>query len=147
MFTRRTFGFGMGLCILFASRPSKAEGETIPISVTLGSEKPYEFPPDAHFQGKLENERTKGAPVIVTVAVGIVLVSYLVDLVFDIYNRVTNGTVLIDLRDGKVSVHNVPGGTLELIVVSDSGVQNFQRSEISRDVVKAFIEKAIGRKT
>jgi hypothetical protein len=117
----------------------------VKISLTIAAKEPYQLPPSVDFEGTSQTNQTKGAP-IVTIVVGLVLVSFLVDLVLDVYNRITDGTIILDLRDKKVSIHNIPGASLELIVVTDTGVQHFARGDISRDVVNAFLTKALGRK-
>jgi hypothetical protein len=134
-----------GLCIIPSTSALTQEAK-IPFRLTIAAKEKYDIPTDAHFEGRSETERTKALPVIVTVAVGVVLISYLTDLVLDVYNRVTEGTLVIDLRDKQVTIHNLPGASSELIVVSDSGVQHFDHSEISRDVVKAFLDKVFGSK-
>lgn len=149
MYTRRTCALSL-LCIAVSSLGAtvcfSAPSDKINIQLTIAAKDEYQFPPAAQFDGKRDTEQSKGLPVIITVALGVVLVSYLADLILDIYDRMTNGTLVVDVRNNQVDVHNIPGATDELIVVSDSGIQHFARSDISRDVVNLFLEKALGTK-
>src|SRR4051794_7708406 len=73
--------------------------DKIRIKLTIAADRPYQIPAEAQFTGKTDVEPSNGLPVVVTVAVGLIVVGYLAELILDIHNRVTTGIIIIDLRD------------------------------------------------
>ena len=117
--------------------PSTACSQSKPLNITLeiSAPAPFTLPPDAHFEGDIHSIQSKGFPLIVTVVIGVVVASYLTELITQVWDWATNGTVVIDLRGHGLHIRNIPFSRSEIIVITETDVRTFSRNDITKDVI------------
>ena len=128
--------------------PSTACSQSKPLNITLeiSAPAPFTLPPDAHFEGDIHSIQSKGFPLIITVVIGVVVASYLTELITQVWDWATNGTVVIDLRGHGLHIRNIPFSRSEIIVITETDVRTFSRNDITKDVIDTFIRTALAAK-
>src|SRR6202035_2173935 len=132
--------------LLLTPSRGNPQSHTLNITLTISAPTPFTLPPEAQFEGDIHSTQSKGFPLIITVAIGVVVASYLTELIAQVWDWATNGTVIIDLRGRGINIYNKPFSTSKFIIITDSDVKVFSRNDVTKDVLETFVKTALAAK-